>query len=194
MFRTLALVILLFSALHAFGQKSDLDLVKEFMAFQKSHNDSLTRETYMDAAFCSKFNLKEDSWNYRRMATWVNPAGHGSKDFIKVCDIRWRFKDNKEALAFHKKFLGVNSDYGEEIEMHNLELQHAQDFHVFRENVGARQMSADFGYPVSTYYFLFVMDNHVAKVLVNTKTSVTVDQAFVFAKEAARKLHIGTSK
>src|SRR5262245_55198557 len=113
MIRTFALFTLLLSALHAFGQKSDLDLVKEFMAFQKSHIDSLTRETYMDAAFCSKFNLKEESWNYRRMATWLHPAGHDSKDFIKVCDIRWKFKDHQEALRFHNRFLGVNSDYGE---------------------------------------------------------------------------------
>jgi len=174
------------------GQFSELE--KEFMQFEKTLNDSLTQSLYIDSTFCSTYNLKNITQKFKRMNVWSNPLNYDSKDFMRVCDIRWLFKDKFEAEAFQKKFLPVNSEFGEEITNSKISIENVTQLKIFRENAQARKMNEGFGLPMNFYYFLFIVDNCVAKVFVNTKTNVTVEQAAVFAKEAAKRMNDSKAK
>ena len=181
----LTLGLLLFIG-RSYAQFSELE--KEFMQFEKTHTDSLTQSLYIDSTFCSNYNLKNITGKFKRMNVWNNPLNYDAKDFMRVCDIRWLFKDKFEAEAFHKKFLPVNSESGEEITNSKVYIENVTQLKIFRENAQARKMNEGFGLSMNFYYFIFIVDNCVAKVFVNTKTNVTVEQAAVFAKEAAKKI------
>lgn len=159
------------------------------MEFERTHQDSLTQALYFDSTFCSSYNLKNVTRNFKRMNVWTSPLNYNTKDFMQVCDIRWLFKDKSEAEAFHKKFLTVNAEFGEEIKNSKVAIDGVTQLRIFRENEQTRKTNEGFGFPMNFYYFIFVVDNCVAKVFVNTKTNVTVEQAAVFAKEAAKRIN-----
>lgn len=169
------------------GQFSELE--KEFMKFEQIHKDSLTQALYIDSSFCSNYNLKNITKSFKRMNVWNNPLNYNSKDFMRICDIRWLFGNKSEAEAFHEKFLPVNAEFGEEIKDLKVSIDNVTQLRVFRENAQSRKMNEGFGAPMNFYYFIFVVDNCVAKVFVNTKTNITAEQAAVFAKEAAKKIN-----
>jgi len=181
------LIIFCFSlfAAGSFAQFSELE--KEFMEFEQTHKDSLTQAMFIDSSFCSKYNLKNVTRNFNRMNIWQNTSAD-PKDFMRVCDIRWQFKDNLEAVAFHKKFLSVNSEAGEEIKNANIPVANVTELRIFRESEQMRKMNEAFGAAMNSYYFIFVVDNSVAKIFVYTKPNVSAEEASIFAKEAARRL------
>ncbi len=170
------------------------ELEKEFMAFEQTHEDSLAQNVYIDSSFCSKYYLKNITQKFKRMNVWQSQSKSETNGYMRICDIRWQFKDNFEATSFHNKFISVNSEFGEEIKNSGILIDNTTHLKIFRENGQARKMNESFGSPMNFYYFIFVVDNYVAKVFVNTKTNITVDQAVIFAKEAARKLNENKTK
>lgn len=182
----LALTLLLFVST-SYAQFSELE--KEFNQFENTHNDILPQSLFIDSAFCAKYHLKNITKDFKNMNIWNENSFNDSEDFMRVCDIRWQFKDKAEAAAFHKKFLPVNSESGEPITNSKITIDKTQQLKIFRENAQTRKMNEGFGLSMNFYYFIFVVDNVVAKVFVNTKTSVTVEQAAVFAKEAAKRIN-----
>lgn len=178
-------------SLNAVAQFSELE--KEFMEFEQNHNDSLPQALYIDSAFCAAYNLKNITKNFRRMNVW-NLPGREVKDIKRVCDIRWVFNDKMEALAFHKKYLSVNAEFGEEIKRSGIDIENVTQLRIFRENEKTREMNKALGVPMNFYYFLFVVDNCVAKVFVCTKTEVNAEKASVFAVEAARRLNLAKGR
>jgi hypothetical protein len=189
LFLTLPLLLLFIAA-----RSQSSKLRDEYYQIENSLNDTLKQDIFLDSNFCSKYNLKNSTRNFRRMNYWDNTLHYKSPDFISVYDIRWVFKSNKEALEFHKRFLPINSEGGIEIKKSGIAIDSTTNLRIFREDDGTRQMNKDFGYPMNYYYFIFVVDNTVAKVFVSAKPGVTVDQAAVFAMEASRRINNAKNK
>lgn len=164
------------------------DLNAEYSKFESEYKDSLGDGAYLDSVFMGQYSLTSGVTSLKSMRVWNNPSFYDSKDFIRICDIRWKFKSNAEAEAFHKKFIIQNAENGEEITDSRIKIDDVSDLRIFREGAGMRKMMNQVGTPMNFYYFLFVVDKYVAKVFVCTKPNSKVKDAYVFAREAARKL------
>ena len=184
----LILLLISFSLLAAKTLAQFSDLEKEFMNFENNYKDSLTQSMYFDSTFCSTYHLKNITKQFTRMNVWQNNIAD-TEDFIRVCDIRWRFKNHSEALTFHKKYISVNSEGGEEIKKANISIDKITELRVFRESAEMRKMNEALGGTMYFYYYLFVVDNVMAKVFVSSKKNITTERAAIFAKEAARRLN-----
>jgi hypothetical protein len=171
---------------NSYAQSSGTDA--EFTNFENTHKDTLSDGMYIDSTFMMHYNLKNIPQSLKRLKAWENPQFYDSKDFIKVCDIRWKFNSNAEAESFYTKFMAQNSENGEEITDSGIKIDGVSDLRIFREGAGMRKMINSMGKPMNFYYFLFVVNNCVAKVFVCTKPDIKVKDACVFAYEAARRL------
>jgi hypothetical protein len=142
----------------------------------------------MDADFLANFGLQKMSVNDFRIIVWRNINMTAKDSITRLCDIRWRFKNNKEALAFHRKYINVNAEDGREIKDYHFTIPGAKELRVFRESAAITDLAKQQKMDPSFYYYIFVVDNYVVKVFVNGKSNLSVDGASVFAKEAARKM------
>ena len=70
----------------------------------------------------------------------------------------------------------------------DITISEATNLRVFREGEKMRKMNAAFGLTLYMYYFIFTVDNYVAKVFVSSEKKITAEEAAVFAREAARRL------
>ncbi|MCC6371878.1 MAG: hypothetical protein IT236_12790 [Bacteroidia bacterium] len=184
--KILVLIVLFLWSNNFFAQNSALE--NEFVKFEQSHKDSINPVLYIGEDFYSKYGLKSVSQKQGRMQVWSHPLNFDSPDFMRIGDIRWVFKTHQEAMDFHAKYLQVNAEYGEEINMYKFKIPKVDELRVFKESEKTKFMNAEMGFPMNFYYFIFVKDRVVAKVFVNTVPSITVEQASVFAKEAARRV------
>jgi len=182
-FAPLLLIITL--TIQAWSQTS---LEKEFIQIDNQY-DTLTQKIYIDAAFCKKYNLKNETDDFKRMNVWQNPFNFESKDFITVCDIRWKFASNADAIDFCTKYATILSEDGKEMNT-PLEIDQASYLKVYRENTGITMKNESLGYSVNYYYFIFVINRCVVKVFVLAKKSVSFNQVADFANEAARKINL----
>lgn len=185
--KTAIIAGLVFILSNAYGQ--DLELQKEFLVFEQTHKDSLSASIFIDSSFFSSFGMKKLPQRINREQVWQHPLNYNSKEFITVTDTRWRFKDNAEAKAFFRKFLHVNTDYGEELKSTLIFIDDVNSLKIFRENEDARKMNENSGFPTHTYSFMFIVNNLVAKIIVITNGVTSVDRASLFPREAARRMN-----
>lgn len=165
-------------------------LEREFQKFEETHVDNISDDLFLNAAFCEKYGLKSASSGSQRMKMWTSVDGDNAEKFIKVCDVRWHFKSKKEALESYHKFMDIISEGGKEITDHSIKIEGVQELRIFETGDNMRKMMEAFKITEKEcYYFLFVCNGYVAKVFVNHKQGTTLEQASVFAVEAARLLN-----
>lgn len=151
-------------------------------------DDSIPKNAYIDSFFCAQYGFRKVSMGNYRMFVWQNIDKPKENDFIRLCDIRWKFKNHQEALAFHRKYLNVNAENGNQIANYNFTIPGAEELKVFRESDAITEMVKKQNMTLTFYYYIFVMDNYVVKVFVNGKQNLTVNDAAVFPLQAAKRM------
>jgi len=147
--------------------------------------DKIPDNLFIPDAFFTKYNLEmapQSNVHIKDWSTIDRTARIGVVD-----DVRWEFNNAEEAMAYHKKNLGVNSESG--IEIHDrVYIPGAQELHIYRESKSITDLNQSMGIDTKEFYFLFVIDKVVAKVFVTVNGDATIDDASVFAKEAAKDI------
>ena len=110
------------------------------------------------------------------------------KGLMRVVDLRWYFNTAEEATQYLKLNLPYLSESGDQINQ-KIKIDNVSNLYVYNEGAGARSMNKAIGVESYSYFFLFTVKNLVAKVFVNSGKQIAVNEAVVFAKEAAKKLN-----
>jgi len=147
--------------------------------------ETIPDNLFIPDAYFTKYKLELQERSNAHIKDW-STIDRTAKIGV-VDDDRWEFKDAEEALAWHKKNLTVNSESGAEIK-DRVYIPGAQDLHIYRESKSITDLNKSMGIDSKEYYFLFAIDKVVLKVFVSVNGNVSLDDASVFAKEAARNV------
>ncbi len=147
--------------------------------------DKIPDNLFIPDAFFRKYNLQlapQANAHIKDWSTLERTAEVGVVD-----DVRWEFNTAEEAMAWHKKNLTVNSENGVQIN-DKIYIPGAQDLHIYRESKSITDLNQSMGIDTKEFYFLFVINKVVAKVFVTVNGNSSINDALVFAKEAAKDI------
>jgi hypothetical protein len=150
------IIALSFTLTNAYGQFSKEE--KEILEIVKSQ-DSIPRSVFLDSTLLA--NMKVKVTNTRQI--WFSKS-KTEKHIDQLFDIRLKFANHDSALAFHKKYLGANSEYGPEIKKHKIKYKGADEFEAFNGADMVNKMVEPYG--LQMYCYLFVVDNYFVKIYV----------------------------
>ncbi len=148
-------------------------------------NEKIPENLFIPDAFFTKYNLELAPQSNAHIKDW-STIDRTAKIGV-VDDDRWEFKDADEAMAWYKKKLTENSENGVEIK-DQMYIPGAQELHMYRESKSITDMNASMNIDTKQFYFIYVIDKVVAKVVVTVNGKVSLDDASLFPKEAAKDI------
>ena len=150
------LIIFTFFAGSSWAQFSEKE--NEMMEIVKENGVSIPSSAFLDTTILVDLQIANStSWRH----IWMD-IEDSTKQIMQLYDIRLKFDSKKKALKFHKKFLGLNSEYGPEINNHEINFDGASIFSVFSGSLEFAKMMDPYGYEI--FCILFVVDNYFAKI------------------------------
>lgn len=141
---------------HVFGQfsKEESDVLEIV-----NKQDTLPRDIFLDSTLLK--NMKVSTSNARQV--WFSTS-RTEKHIEQLFDIRLKFENHDSAMVFHKKYLGINSEYGPEIRKHKINYDGAVDFHVYKGADMVNKMVAQYG--LQMFCYIFVVDDYFVKIYI----------------------------
>ena len=147
-----------------------------------------SKEFYIPDEFCAARGLHPGETN-GLIRVW---NGESKKNGImRLVDIRWYFNSPAEASEYLKRNMSELSESGDPVKT-TIKIKDVPDLYVFSEGAGYRKLNETLGISSYMYYFLFIVQNYVAKVFVSTEKQIPVSEAAAFAQEAAKRLIAAT--
>ena len=129
----------------------------EMMEIIKINGAYIKNSVFLDTATIKNMKLANNaSWRH----LWVDKEDT-IKDIKQFYDIRLKFESKKEALKFHKKYLGLNSEYSEKIKLHGISTEGSDAFYVYKGGDEYSKMMDPYGYQV--FCLLYVVDDYFVK-------------------------------
>lgn len=92
---------------------------------------------------------------------WVSEKPDTQK-ISQLYDIRLKFVNHDSALSFHRRFEGINSEFGKEITNHRLNTTGADDFKAFGGSEESVKLLT--GQGLQMFCFTMVVDRYFAKL------------------------------
>ncbi|MBN1180728.1 MAG: hypothetical protein JXB49_00475 [Bacteroidales bacterium] len=164
--------------LATYGQ--DRDALRNLMD-KVNQQDTLAREVFLDSTLLQDMKLTH-ALNWRQIWTF---ADVNTKNIDQFYDIRLKFNTEAEALAFHKKYMDINSENGPEIKKHKIQIEGVKELKVFTQNATASKMFLEPN-GLQALCYLFVVDNYFVKFYITCSKEYKPDY-FVPYIEAARE-------
>ena len=150
------LIIFTFCIGHSWTQFSEEE--NEMMEIVKENGASIPSSVFLDTTILVDLQIANStSWRH----IWMD-IEDSTKQIMQLYDIRLKFDSKKDALKFHKKFSGLNSEYGPKINNPEINFEGATKFSVFSGSPEFTQMMEPYGFQI--FCFLFVVDNYFAKI------------------------------
>jgi len=156
-------------------------------------HEKVSEKLFIDDAFFKKYKLEASARAIQRIHDWTNMVDKDNK-YAVVNDIRWEFDKPEQALDYYQKNLTVNSQKGVELKGTRINIPGVTELHIYKESASIENLNKDLGISTMEYGYLFVVDKVVAKVWVKVNGDVKVDEAALFAKEAASTIHKALGK
>jgi hypothetical protein len=154
-------------------------------------HEKVSENLFIEDAFFKQFNLEPAVRSSQKIHDWTSMDENNK--YAVVNDIRWEFDTHDQALDYHKKNLSVNSQKG--VELHpRISIPGVEELHIYKESTSIENLNKDLGINTMEYCYLFVVDKVVAKVWVKVNGNVRVDEASVFAREAAKTIQKALEK
>lgn len=141
---------------NVFGQNSQTE---EALFAIVEKQDSIPRAVFLDEILLP--NMQVSRSNTRQV--WAAMAT-GEQAIEQLFDIRLKFDNKTEALAFHKKYLKLNSENGVEIKKHSLKAKDVTALKLYKGSALVNSLMATYGFQV--YCILFVVDNYFVKLYI----------------------------
>lgn len=154
----------------------------EMMEIVKKNGANVPSSIFLDSSVVKHMQVANTtSWRH----IWSD-IDDSIKHVMQFYDIRLQFESNKEALKFHKKYLGLNSEFGPRIKKHGLKYEGAEAFYVYSGSKAYSQMMEPYGFQILCY--LFVVDNYFVKLYVTCLTEYTPTKFQSFVTEAISRI------
>ncbi len=157
----------------------------------KIRHDSIPDNYFIPDSFCEKFDLQLKSRYHPNMRVWFNPAKNAK--YITVNDIRVGFETKGKAVKFFKKNLKSNAENALEI-YPKINIPGTKDLHIFRESDAMAKANKLSNINQRYYFFLYLVDYVYVKVFVAASPETTLEEASVFAIEAANSVKRNLAK
>lgn len=177
--KILVYVCLIYSGF-SWGQFSPAE--NEMMEIVKKNGANIPSSVFLDSLIVKHMQIANTtSWRH----IWSD-VDDSIKHVMQFYDIRLKFDSNKEALKFHKKYLGLNSEFGPRIKRHGVNFDDAEAFYVFSGSKVYSKMMEPYGFQILCY--LFVVDNYFVKLYVTCLTEYTPLEFQGFVTEAIGRI------
>ncbi len=129
----------------------------EMMEIIKVNGAYIKSSAFLDTATIKNMKLA-NSTSWRNL--WVDKEDT-IKNIKQFYDIRLKFDSKKEAIKFHKKYLGLNSEYSEKIKLHGIKFDGAEVFSVYKGSKEYADLMEPYGYQV--FCLLYVVEDYFVK-------------------------------
>jgi hypothetical protein len=154
-------------------------------------HETVPEKLFIDDAFFTKYKLEQAVRSNQKIHDWTSMDE--TNKYVVVNDIRWEFDKPEQALDYHRKNLSVNSQKG--VELHpRISIAGVEELHVYKESASIENLNKDLGINTMEYCYLFVVDRVVAKIWVKVNGNVSVEEASLFAREAAKTIQKALGK
>lgn len=129
----------------------------EMMEIIKVNGAYIKNNLFLDTVTIKNMKLaNSSSWRH----LWVDKEDT-IKNIKQFYDIRLKFDSKKEAIKFHKKYLGLNSEYSEKIKLHGIKFDGADIFIVYKGSKEYTELMEPYGYQV--FCLIYVVDDCFVK-------------------------------
>lgn len=177
-FFSATLLLMLTFITTSFGQSAAdeneiIDIVKT--------QDVLPRSVFLDSTMLPGMKLYEGNTR-QGWATVDKSVGH----IDQLYDIRLKFIDHQSALAFHRKFLTINSEGGPEIKDHHLNYDGADELIVFGTPAQAVKMLES--EHLRIFCIVMVVDKYFVKLFINCNDKYEVAKFQPMVTEIIRRI------
>jgi len=129
----------------------------EMMEIIKVNGAYIKNSVFLDTTTIKNMKLA-NSTTWRHL--WVDKEDT-IKNIKQFYDIRLKFDSKKDAIKFHKKYLGLNSEYSEKIKIHGIKFEGADVFSVYKGGKEYTELMEPYGYQV--FCLLYVVDGYFVK-------------------------------
>lgn len=155
----------------------------EMMEIVKKNGATVPPSVFLDSSTVKNMQLANvTSWRH----IWSDDADDSLKQIMQFYDIRLKFETNKEALKFHKKYLGLNSEFGPRIRKHGVNHEGADAFYIYSGSKVYSEMMKPYGFKIICY--LFVVDNYFVKLYVTCLTEYQPINFQDFVNESIKRI------
>lgn len=155
----------------------------EMMEIVKKNGANVPPSAFLDSSTVKGMQIANTaSWRH----IWSDDANDSIKHVMQFYDIRLKFDSNKEALKFHKKYLGLNSEFGPRIRKHGVNHNGTDAFYVYSGSKAYNKMMEPYGFKIICY--LFVVDNYFVKLYVTCLTEYQPTKFQNFVDESIRRI------
>ena len=156
----------------------------EMMEIIKINGSSIEKNLFLDTQIVKNMKLV-NSTTWRHL--WIDKE-EGDKSVKQFYDIRLKFNSKRAALKFHRKYLGLNSEFSEKIKEHQINYEGSNDFYLFKGGTEYSSMMEPYGYKV--YCILYVVDNYFVKQYITCLKDIEVEHFQNFISETIQKIKI----
>lgn len=178
--RNIFLLICIIQFGNSWGQFSAAE--NEMSEIVKLHGASVPPAIFLDSSTVKYMQLA-NSTSWRHIWSDIDDS---VKSVMQFYDIRLQFDSKKDALKFHKNYLGLNSEFGPKIKQHGITYQGADALYVYSGSKVYSQMMEPYGFQILC--ILFVVDNYFVKLYVTCLKEYTPDHFQDFVTEAISKI------
>ena len=129
----------------------------EMMEIIKINGAYIKNSVFLDTSSIKNMKLANStSWRH----LWIDKEDT-IKNIKQFYDIRLKFDSKKEAIKFHKKYIGLNSEYSEKIKIHEIKSEGADLFYIYKGGKEYLALMEPYGYQV--FCLLYVVDDYFVK-------------------------------
>lgn len=104
----------------------------------------------------------------------------------RINDIRWQATNKEEAQKWYKENTSFLSEGGKEITSMIRKPAGVDEWKVYGASESILQLLNAMGTDQNQYFFTFTVDQYIAKIFVATSSKLSVQDAWVLAKEGLR--------
>ncbi len=176
------LLLFAFTSIKTLSQFSQAE--NEMMEIVAKNGSSIPSSIFLDTSTVKDMQIVNNT-NWRHI--WMD-IEDSSKNIMQFYDIRLKFDTKKDALAFHKKYLGLNSEFGNKIKNHGITFEGATKFSVYTGSKEFTKMMEPYGYQI--FCILFVVDNYFVKIYLTCKKEFSPSEYQNYVSTAIKKIEM----
>jgi len=143
--------------------------------------DSIPRSVFLDSTSFDNQKLKSVS-NWRHF--W-GAVSNNKMSLSNFQDVRLKFSSREEALAFHKKYRKLNSEYGKEIKT-KIKVDGAEELNIYTGTGNSEALMNSMGH--KSFCVCFVCENYFVKFYVACGKHVKPSELTQYITKAVEKI------
>ncbi len=142
---------------------------------------------YLPYDYLKQYGFNDNRYNKGNRNKVYNTNLDGTREVDRINDIRWEFKDEKDAIAFYNDYGFALGEGGPVLKISPVE--GVDEGLVFGISPGMKNMNKSLGLDITFYCYVFRIGNVVSKMFFTTKGGISVEAVQPFVKEAVKRVN-----